>query len=72
MGEKRYNMQIIMHSGTRTFDISLAGEFQKHLSNVTHKHGVIDQVKHKKGHVNESVPKGNIMFMWMLMFCTKV
>ena len=71
-GEKGYKINMFMHTGTRTYDVSLAREFQKHLSNVEHKHGLIDQGKHKKGKVNESSKKGNIMFRRILMLCTKM
>ena len=39
---------MIMHTGTRTYDVSLSIEFQKHLSTAAYKHGVIDQGKYKK------------------------
>ena len=44
-GAKGYNIQMVMHTGTRTSDVSLANEFQKHLSNAALKHGVIYQGK---------------------------
>ena len=44
-----YDTQMVMHTGNRTYDISLAREYQKHLSNAARKHGVIDQVKYKRG-----------------------
>ena len=37
-----------MHTGTCTFDVILASEFQKHLSTDARKHGVIDKGKLKK------------------------
>ena len=36
-----------MHTENRTSDVIFAREFQKHLSNMEHKHGVIDQGKLK-------------------------
>ena len=45
---KSYDTHMVMHTGTRTSDVSLAREFQKHLSGAAHKYGVIDQVKYKK------------------------
>ena len=42
-GEKEYDTQMTMNSGTPTSDISLSQEFQKHLYNTALKHGVIDQ-----------------------------
>ena len=44
-GAKGYNTQIVIHTGTRTTDVILAIEIKKHMSNVTHKHGVIDKGK---------------------------
>ena len=44
-GEKRYYTQMVMHTGTHTYDVSLAREFRKHLSNASLKHIVIDQGK---------------------------
>ena len=41
-----------MHTGTRTSDVSLATDIQKHLSSVAQKNGVIDKMKYKKGQVN--------------------
>ena len=42
---KNYDTKIIMHTVTRTFDVSLANEFQKQLPTVAHKNGVIDKGK---------------------------
>ena len=39
---------MVMYTGTLTSDVSLASEFQKHLSTAARKHGVIDQGKLKK------------------------
>ena len=44
-GAAFYYTQMVIHTGTRTSDVSLASEFQKHLYTVAHKHGVIDQGK---------------------------
>ena len=41
-GEKGYVTQMVMNTGTRTYDASLAIEFQKHLSTEARKHGVDD------------------------------
>ena len=35
------------HTSTQNTDVSLALEFQKHLSNASRKHGVLDQRKDK-------------------------
>ena len=42
------------------------------MSNAAHKHGVIYQGKYKKGQVNESGQKGNIMFTRMLILLTNM
>ena len=47
-GAKTYNTQMVIHTGTHTYDVSLAIEFQKYLSNAAHKHILIYQGK-KKG-----------------------
>ena len=44
-GAKVYDTQMVMRTGNRTSDISLSIEFQKYLSHVEHKHGVIYQGK---------------------------
>ena len=44
-GEESYDTQMVMHTGNRTYDVSLDREFQKHLSNAARKNGLIDQVK---------------------------
>ena len=44
-GEKGYETQMVIHTGIRTSDVSLAKEFQKHLLHVALKHGVIDKVR---------------------------
>ena len=67
-----YDTQMVMHTGNRTYDISLAREYQKHLSNAARKHGVIDQVKLKDGQVKKSGQKGNIVFRMMLILRTKM
>ena len=47
-GEKGYDTKMVIHTGIRTSDVSLSSEFQKHMSTVTRKYGVIDQGKYKK------------------------
>ena len=42
---KYYETQTAMKSATKNADVSLDQEFQKHLSNVSHKDGVIYQGK---------------------------
>ena len=47
-GSNRFDSQIQMQSGNQNNDVSLAKEFQKHLTKEHRKNGVIDQVKYKK------------------------
>ena len=42
---KGYDTKMRIHSATSTTDVSLAREFQNHLSDEAHKHGVIYQSK---------------------------
>ena len=39
---KGYDTQMVMHTGNRTSNVSLARKCQKHLSTAALKHGVID------------------------------
>ena len=39
-GAKVYNTEIVIHTGTCAYDVSLAREFQKHLSKGASKHGM--------------------------------
>ena len=48
-GSKGYGNKMVIHSITRTSDVSLDREYQKLLSHAARKHGVIDQEKYKKG-----------------------
>ena len=52
---RKFDSQILMHSFTPKNYVSLAKEFQKHLSNDDHKHGVTDQGKTGKYPVKESI-----------------
>ena len=45
---KWFDTQMAVHTATKNTDVSLALESQKHLSNASHKHGIIDHRKHKK------------------------
>ena len=47
-GEEIYDTYMVIHTVTRTYDVSLAIKCQKHLSNASYKHGVIDKIKFKK------------------------
>ena len=71
-GAKSYDTQMVIHIGTRKFDVRLARKSQKHLSGVARKHGVIYQNKYKNGQVNKRGQRGNIMFRMMMMFFTKM
>ena len=44
-GAKSYDKIMVILTGTYTSDVSLARNFQKHLSNEAQKHGVLDQAK---------------------------
>ena len=50
-----------VHTTTHNSDVSLEQEFQKHLSDASWKHGILDHIKHKKGQVNKSGQTGSIM-----------
>ena len=45
---KLFDAQMVVHTATQNTDMSLALEFQKHFSNESRKHGILDHVKHKK------------------------
>ena len=49
-GPKRFDSQMKMHTGTQKDDVSLAKEFQKHLTRKHRKYEVIDQRKIKMIH----------------------
>ena len=40
LDEKGYYKQIVMYTENSTYGVSFSREFQKHISNVAHKHGV--------------------------------
>ena len=42
-GSKLFDSQILMNYCTKNNDVSLAKEYQKHVSKENQKHGVIDQ-----------------------------
>ena len=48
LGSKKFDTQMAGHTLTKNTDVSLALEFQKHLSNESHKHGIIEHRKQKK------------------------
>ena len=47
-GSKFFDTQTKVHTAAQNTYVSLALEFQKHLSNESHKHGIIDNGKDKK------------------------
>ena len=65
--DKKIDQHILMKYSTQKNYVSMAKEFQKHLSNEHHKHGVIDQGKYKKYPVKESGKTESIMFRIMMM-----
>ena len=44
----RFSSQMKMHTGTTKYDVSLAKEFQQHLTKKHRKYGAIDQIKYIK------------------------
>ena len=40
--------QLAIHTSTHDYDLSLVQKFQKHFSNISHKHAIVDYVKHNK------------------------
>ena len=48
-GPRTFDSHILMNSCTPKNDVSLAKEFQKHMSKDDRKYGVIDQGKYRKG-----------------------
>ena len=47
LGSKRFDTQMSAHTATQNTDANLAQGFQKHLSNESCKHGIIDHGKPK-------------------------
>ena len=47
-GSEWFNTKIAVHTATKHSDVSLAQEFQNHLSDESRKHGILDQVKDPK------------------------
>ena len=59
LGSKQFDAKMAVHIVTQNTEVSLALKFQKHLSNESRKHGILDKyVTHKKGQVNKSEKKG--------------
>ena len=47
-GSKCFDTKMEVHTSKQKTDTSLAQEHKKHLSNESHKHGIIDNGKQKK------------------------
>ena len=47
-GSERFDTQKSVQTATKNTHMSLAQEFQKHLSNASHKHVILDNGRHKK------------------------
>ena len=47
-GSNRFDSLMQMHTGNQKYDVSLAKEFQQHLTKEHLKNGFIDQGKYKK------------------------
>ena len=47
-GSKQFDTQMEVHIESKNTDMILAQEFQKHLSNESRKHVIIDHARHKK------------------------
>ena len=71
-GSIRFDSQIQMDTGTKKEDVSLAREFQEHLTKKYHKYSVIYQGKLNKGSLKENEHTDSIMFMIILMLNTKI
>ena len=50
-----------IQTSTQNSDLILAQEFQMHFSNASHKHGILDNGKHKNDKVNNSGQTKSIM-----------
>ena len=48
-GSERFDTKMSAHTSTQNTDVSLALEFQKHLSNASQKYIILDNGKQKKG-----------------------
>ena len=53
-GSEQFDTQMISHTATKNNNVRLALEFLKHLSNVSNRHGTLDNGKHKKFQVKKS------------------
>ena len=52
-GEKSYEPHMAMHTSTTNIDISLEGKFQKHLSDLTWAHGLLDHGIDRKSYCKQ-------------------
>ena len=47
-GSQRVDKKMLIQTSIQNYYVSLSQGFQKHLSNSSHKHGILDYGKHKK------------------------
>ena len=59
------------HTATQNSDVSLALEFQTHLSNASRKHGILYHAKHKKVQVKQNGQTGIIICNKIKMYIIK-
>ena len=61
-----------MHTSNQKYDVSLAKEFQEHLTKKNRKYGAIDQGKPKNNSWKENGQTYSIMFRIMLILNTNM
>ena len=61
-----------MHTATHNVDFILAQEFQKNLSNESHKHGIVDYGEHKKWSSKKSGKIESTTSKQLMMLSTKM
>ena len=71
-GSKRFSYHMQMHTSTQNNDLSLAKEFQQHLSKEHRKNGDIYQVNTKQEPVKENVYTESIKFRIILTLYTNM
>ena len=70
--QNNFDSQILMHSCTQNNYVSLAKQFQRHLSKEHRKHGVVDLGKYRKISIKTNGKIESIMFRIILMLHTKM
>ena len=68
----RFYSQMQIHTGNQKYDVSLAKEFQHHLTKEHRKNCVIDQGKYKNNSWKENGQTDSIMFSIILMLYTNM